>query len=109
MKQINLYAVNYKEVFKWLGWVVAIAILLFLWKCNPGPNNSKETELKNKIHQLSQMSLELAKIADSLTAEIENKKGNIVIINREKNEKILSIDTLTVSEYQQFFAERYPR
>lgn len=109
MKQINLNVINFKEVFKWSGWVVAIALLFILFKCNPEPNTSKEAELKSQIKQLSEMSLELAKIADSLTAEIDNKKEKIIIINHEKNEKIRSIDTLTVSEYQQFFTERYPR
>jgi hypothetical protein len=46
---------------------------------------------------------------DTITKEIEVKKEKLIIIKKEKHEKVRAIDTLTVSEYQQFFTERYTR
>jgi hypothetical protein len=110
MKQINL---NFQipNWFKWIGWIL-FAIAIFQ-TCQSDPQlavlNERNKVLQTKFTKLAVISLELAKVADSLTIRIDNRKEKIVIKEKIKYEKILSINTLTVSQYQQFFTDRYAR
>jgi hypothetical protein len=110
MKQINPYIVI-PNWFKWIGWIL-FAIAIFQ-TCQPDPQlavlNERNKVLQTKFTKLAVISLELAKVADSLTIRIDNRKEKIVIKEKIKYEKILSINTLTVSQYQQFFTDRYAR
>jgi chromosome segregation ATPase len=42
-----------------------------------------------------------------ITEEINHIDNNITIIKKQTNEKVNSIDTYTVSDLEQFFADRY--
>jgi len=110
MKQINL---NFEipNWIKWTGWILFGFAIFQMCQADPklAVLNERNKLLQTKVAELANISLELAKVADSLTLRIDNRKDKIVIQEKIKYEKIKSIDVLTTSEYQQFFADRYPR
>jgi len=110
MKQINLNFVIPNWI-KWSGWILFAFAIFQMCQADPQIAVLKEENkvLQTKFTKLAVISLELAKVADSLTLRIEGRKEKIVIQEKIKYEKIKFIDVLTTSEYQQFFADRYSR
>ena len=110
MKQINLNFVIPNWI-KWSGWILFGFAIFQMCQADPqiAVLNERNKVLQTKVSELANISSELAKVADSLTLRIERRKEKIVIQEKIKYEKIKSIDVLTVSEYQQFFTDRYSR
>lgn len=69
-----------------------------------------QTKIDSANHVNKQLDLKLAKLDSNisfLNDEIQNVEKNINIIKKRTNEKVVSVDTFSNSELEEFFAKRY--
>ena len=76
--------------------------------------NSKIENIGKEIDSVQTMNKELDGLIESLHSELELIDGdidrvqnNIYTIRRNTNEKVTRVDSLTLSELQEFFTKRY--
>ena len=76
--------------------------------------NSKIENIGKEIDSVQTMNKELDGLIESLHSELELIDGdidrvqnNIYTIRRNTNEKVTRVDSLTISELQEFFTKRY--
>ena len=97
---------------KYLGYILAAGILL-LFLLVPD-KEIKQLQEENKslllqVKKLDSLNDSIKVINDSLEDEVKNRKDKIITINKIKYEKLHDLDSYTVSQYQKFFSDRYPR
>lgn len=69
-----------------------------------------QTKIDSANYVNKQLDLKLAKLDSNisfLNDEIQNVEKNINIIKKRTNEKVVSVDTFSNSELEEFFAKRY--
>lgn len=76
--------------------------------------NSKIENIGKEIDSVQTMNKQLDDLIESLHSELELIDGdidrvqnNIYTIRRNTNEKVTRVDSLTISELQEFFTKRY--
>lgn len=69
-----------------------------------------QTKIDSANHVNKQLDLKLAKLDSNisfLNDEIQNVEKNINIIKKRTNEQVVSVDTFSNSELEEFFSKRY--
>ena len=96
MKQINLIGINFKEVFKWSGWVLLFILLFFMktYRTEPNFNKVEFPEKKGVFKGLK-----------PIHAEISNKSNSVVVkekvyISNPLNKQLLAENEILKDEFK---------
>ena len=94
---------------QWLGTALALLIIIFyFWTDNKTQVLlQKSKELEKEVEKLEKTKKQTLTKIDSLSKLDKEVEYRIEVITKKGNDKILSIDTLTVDELQEYFTKEY--
>lgn len=94
---------------QWLGSAMAVLIIFFYFWSDQKTQVllEKSEQLEKEVQKLEKTKTQSLSKIDSLSKLDKDIEYKIEYITKKGNDKILSIDTLTVDELQEYFTKEY--